>query len=233
MVSASCMWSRSHRVGSSMTRVRGLRAGHRAAASARSGAGRRRPGPTSAAVPPVSAEQLVVGGGEDGVRVPGGRPDLLVARQLDVDEGADRLGVADRGDAADGLAGVPADELRGGAGDRRDAEQRGDLRLVDPVGAAGEHEQRVAADVEDQAVGDRAHRRRRAGPRPRRRCGRCRAGGAPRRRRRPRASSRATSATRGCSRAAVMRLILPPAPAACAARRRPRRDAPVRHGGPS
>ena len=158
MVSASGMWSRSHWVGSSTMRVLGFVPviGRR---SPRQGTASRPRGPAAhlggrAAGEP---EQLVVGGGEDGVRVAGGRPDLLVPGQLDVDEGADRLGVPDRGDAADRLAGVPADELRGGPGEGRDAEQGGHLRLLDPVGAAGEHEQRVAADVEHQAVGDRAH----------------------------------------------------------------------------
>ena len=196
MVSASCMCSRSHGVGQLDDPGGGPGVGHRAAASARA---RRRARADLGGGAAGEAEQLLVGGGEDGVRVPGGGPDLVVAGQLDVDEGADRLGVADRGDAADGLAGVPADELRRRAADRGDAEEGGDLGLVDPVGAAGEHQQRVAADVEHQAVGDRPHRRRRAGRRPRRRSGRCRAGGA----RSPAApaarSRRATSATRGCS----------------------------------
>ena len=145
-------------------------------------------------------EQLVVGGREDRAGCPAAAQTCVVAGELDVDEGADRLGVADGGDAADGLAGVPRGRTpavaRAIAGD---AEQGGDLRLVDPVRAAGQHEQRVAGDVEDQAVGDRAHRRRRAGRRPQRRCGRSAgsmahlAGGAGLR------SRRATSATRGCA----------------------------------
>src|SRR3954454_4269672 len=102
------------------------------------------------------AEQLVVGGGEDGVRVPGGGPDLVVAGQFDVDEGADRLGVSDRGHAADRLAGVPADELRRRAAERGDPEEGGDRGLVDAVGAAGEHQQRVATYVEHEAVGARS-----------------------------------------------------------------------------
>ena len=55
------------------------------------------------------------------------------------------------------IVGPAADELRRRAGDRRDAEQVGDEGLVDPVRAAGEDQQRLPADVEHQAVGDRPH----------------------------------------------------------------------------
>jgi hypothetical protein len=94
--------------------------------------------------------------------VAGCRPDPLVAGQFDVDEGADRLGVADGGDAADRVAGVLADEVRCGAAQPRDAEQPGDGDLVDAVRTAGEHQQRLGlvavAHGEDEAVDDRADR---------------------------------------------------------------------------
>ena len=50
---------------------------------------------------PGDPQQLVVARREDGVRMAGGGPDRVVARQADVDEGADRLQVADRRDPAD------------------------------------------------------------------------------------------------------------------------------------
>ena len=105
MASASCMWSRSQRVGQLddpgrrvvvpvIGRTPVSVVGRGRAAHLGGGA-------------LGQPQQLVVGGREDGVRVPGRGPDRVVPGELDVDEGADRLGVADGGDAADGLAGVP------------------------------------------------------------------------------------------------------------------------------
>ena len=48
------------------------------------------------------ADELGEGRGEHGVRVPGGRPDHVVLVQPGVDQRADRAGMPDRADAADG-----------------------------------------------------------------------------------------------------------------------------------
>src|SRR6476659_10220549 len=58
------------------------------------------------------AEQLGVRRGEDRVRVAGCGPDLVVAFELGVDQGPQRLRVGDRCDATDGETGVLPDELR-------------------------------------------------------------------------------------------------------------------------
>src|SRR5580700_1688075 len=51
------------------------------------------------------ADELAERGREHRVRMPGRRPDLVVLVQPGVDQGADLGRVADRGHAADGLAG--------------------------------------------------------------------------------------------------------------------------------
>jgi hypothetical protein len=56
------------------------------------------------------AQQLVVARREDVVRVPAGGPDDVVLRQADVDDGAQRFGMPDGGDAAHGFCnswGIP------------------------------------------------------------------------------------------------------------------------------
>jgi hypothetical protein len=62
--------------------------------------------------------------------------------------------VPERGDAADRLAGVLADELGRRAAYVGDACHGGQLRGVGPVGAAGEHQQGGPVGVEDERVGD-------------------------------------------------------------------------------
>ena len=62
--------------------------------------------------------------------------------------------MADGCDAADGEAGVAADEVGVGAVHRGGADQGGDLGGVDPVTARGHDEQRGAVGGEDQRVGD-------------------------------------------------------------------------------
>ncbi|WST01092.1 hypothetical protein OG448_03000 [Streptomyces sp. NBC_01171] len=77
-----------------------------------------------------------------------------------VDQGAYRLRMARRGHAAHILAGGREDEHRVRAPDSRagHAHPAGDTAGVHAVGAAGEDEQRVAVDGEEQAAGDRGHR---------------------------------------------------------------------------
>src|SRR5581483_7378675 len=86
--------------------------------------------------------------------MPGRGPDLLVAGERLIDQGPNRRGMAERRHAADDLPGVRADEVGAGPRQLRYAEARGELSGVDPVRTAGEHEQRLAGGVEDQAVGD-------------------------------------------------------------------------------
>src|SRR3954454_20377736 len=123
MVSASCMWSRSHRVGSSMMRVAALfldtpdlrgDAEERRVDRPVADLGRRSGG---------EPEQLLVAGGEDGRGVAGRRPDRVVPGEFDGDQCADRLGVAEWGDPTDRLTGVPVDEFGGCGGQTGDAEQ--------------------------------------------------------------------------------------------------------------
>ncbi len=78
-------------------------------------------------------QQLVVVGGEDGPRMAGRRPDLFVLSEGHVDEGLQRLDVADRSDPADDEAGGLADELRVGAVEALEAEAVGQPRGVHPV----------------------------------------------------------------------------------------------------
>jgi hypothetical protein len=66
--------------------------------------------------------------------------------------------MTDRSHPADGLAGVPAHEVRRCRGDRLHAEEFGHLPLVHAVCSAGEDQQRLLADREDKAVGDRPDR---------------------------------------------------------------------------
>src|SRR5947207_373647 len=73
------------------------------------------------------AQELVAGGREHGVRVPAGGPDDLVLCEPLVHERPDRPRVADRGDAADRLAGRGPDELRIRPLHRGGADQLGDL----------------------------------------------------------------------------------------------------------
>src|SRR3954462_4336069 len=121
MASASCMWSRSQSVGSSVTRAAGVvpvtGAPRRRSSSRRRSVprpwgssparsrerllGQRHGGGGAVADlgggPAGQPQQLLVAGGEDRVRVSGGGPDPVVPGQLDVDQRADRLRVADRG----------------------------------------------------------------------------------------------------------------------------------------
>ena len=227
------MWSRSHGTGSSMIRVVGSvpviartlprsRAASVGPAADLGGGARGQP------------EQLLVGGREDRGRVPGGGPDDVVARELDVDERADRLGVADRGDPADGLAGVLGGRTSGAAGrSRRDAEQGGHLRLVDPVRAAGEDQHGASRPTsKTRLFDDRAHRdvERGRGGRGGADLGREHAHLAGRRR--PPSAAGRPSATRGCAGeghgadpATGMRAVRRPD-----ARRRRSRRSVARHG---
>ena len=56
----------------------------------------------------------------------------------------------------DDLVGGASHQLWIGLADRRGAEHAGQQLGVDPVRAAGHHQQRLAVAVEHQAVGDRA-----------------------------------------------------------------------------
>ena len=100
-------------------------------------------------------QQLVVGRREDGVRMAGSGPDRVVARQADVDEGADRLQVADRRDPADDEPGRLTDHLGAGQLHGVQLEQVGDLRRVDPVGPRGEDEQRLGRRAGAGRLGSR------------------------------------------------------------------------------
>ena len=75
--------------------------------------------------------------------------------QPGVHQRAQRLRVADRGDPADDLAGGLADEVRVGPFHLAGADEGGHPGGVDPVRAAGQHQQRRAVRAEHQAVGDR------------------------------------------------------------------------------
>ena len=83
----------------------------------------------------------------------GSGPDRVVARQADVDEGADRLQVADRRDPADDEPGRLTDHLGAGQLHGVQLEQVGDLRRVDPVGPGGEDEQRLGRRAGPAACG--------------------------------------------------------------------------------
>ena len=76
---------------------------------------------TSASVAAGQPDQFGVAEREHRVRDAAGRPEHRVRRQRPVDQRADRLRMPDRGDAADRLAGVGADEVRRGplAAERR------------------------------------------------------------------------------------------------------------------
>ncbi len=86
----------------------------------------------------------------------GGSPDLAVAREFDIDERADRLGMPDGRDSADRLTGVQSYEVGVGAPHAGDAEKRGYLLRCPPMSTAGHHQQPRPIGVEDQAVGDGA-----------------------------------------------------------------------------
>ena len=83
----------------------------------------------------------------------GCRPDLPMAGQPGVDQGADGCWMPDRGDTSDRLSGVPPYEIGiGSANPRRGRgpEQGG----VGTVRSAGQDEQRHSVGVEDQGVRD-------------------------------------------------------------------------------
>ena len=88
------------------------------------------------------------------------RPSLLVLAQRDVHEGGERGGVTDWRHPADREAGALAHQVRVGALEPLDPEERRDGAGVDPVGAGGHHQHRGAAtavavrDGEHQRVGD-------------------------------------------------------------------------------
>ena len=109
---------------------------------------------TSVAVPAVTRSSSAQVVGKTAWGTPPAAQIDVVLPQGRVDERAHRFRVAERGDAADGLTGVLADELRGGPAQLRHAETGGDLCGVDPVRAGREHQQGLAVRVEDQRVGD-------------------------------------------------------------------------------
>src|SRR6202453_4328420 len=74
---------------------------------------------------------------EHGVRVTGGGPDHVVLFQPGVDQGADRGGVPDRADAADGLAGPGPDRARVRPLHGGGADEAGGPAGAPPVGGAG------------------------------------------------------------------------------------------------
>jgi hypothetical protein len=61
----------------------------------------------------------------------------------------------DRGDPADLLTGVLQNELGGRPADPAALQPAGQLLRVDPMGTAGQHQQRRVVDGEHEAVGDR------------------------------------------------------------------------------
>ena len=111
---------------------------------------------TFATAPCVSRTSSSIGHREDGVRRAAGRPDLGIAGEVLVDDGAQRRRMPRGGDAADRLAGGLAHLLRRRTLDLAEAETRGERCGVDAVGAARHDEERLAVAEEDQAVGDRA-----------------------------------------------------------------------------
>ena len=106
--------------------------------------------------PAGDPHQLLVRRGEDRLRHAAGGPDLVVAGERGVDQGAQRRRGARPGRRRRSPARCAAGRTRGWPGAALRAEQRGDLGGVHPVGAGGEHQQRLAVRVEDQRVGDRA-----------------------------------------------------------------------------
>ncbi len=110
--------------------------------------------PDLGGLPGRDAQQFVVAGGEDVVRVAAGSPDDVVSGQRDVDDGAQRLRMPDGGDATDGEAGGLAHLVGGGLLDVADVEHRGDGHGVDPVTAGGHDEHGFAIGHEDEGVGD-------------------------------------------------------------------------------
>ncbi len=74
--------------------------------------------------------------------VPAGGMDPLEGEKVAIDEGAKPARVGERRNAADRITGRLADDTGIGLADRR-AAQRRDLRLVDAVGAACDHEHDV------------------------------------------------------------------------------------------
>jgi hypothetical protein len=83
----------------------------------------------------------------------GCRPDLLMAGQPGVDQGADGCWMPDRGDTSDRLSGVPAYEI--GIGSTNPRRGRGpEQGGVGTVRSAGQDEQRYSVGVEDQGVRD-------------------------------------------------------------------------------
>ena len=144
----------------------------------RSVAGRRRPDvPHGAVVPtgrvPVTStesgsalevghraaarpDEVGGGDGEDVVPRAGGGPDVVEREQVGVDEHGQRRGVPERRDATDRVAGRRADRVGVDPGAVPATRRRGELALVELVGAADVREHDVAVDGEDQALHDLA-----------------------------------------------------------------------------
>lgn len=95
---------------------------------------------------------------EHAVRMPGGSPDLVKARQAFIDEGQYRLGVAQGRHAADGKAGGLAHKGRIGAAQRLAGatEQRGDFGFVHPAVTSrdDQHCSAFGQAPKDDAFGD-------------------------------------------------------------------------------
>jgi hypothetical protein len=101
------------------------------------------------------ANEFRVGRGEHGVRVTSRRPDHVVFLQPGVHQGPDRAGVADRGDAADGLACPFSDRTGVGSTYLRNVGQPRYPGRIHAMSAASHDEQRRPVRTEHQAVGDR------------------------------------------------------------------------------
>ena len=89
------------------------------------------------------------------MRVAPGRPDHVVLIQPGIHQGADRAGVPDRGDTADGLARPLTDRTSVGSSHLGSADQPGHLGCVHAVGAAGHDQERRPVRAEYEAVRDR------------------------------------------------------------------------------
>ena len=90
------------------------------------------------------------------MRVAACGPDDVVSRERDVDDRAQRFGMPDGGDAADGEAGGLAHLISGRLLDVTDFEHRGNGHGVDPVTAGGHDEDGLPIGHEDERVGDLA-----------------------------------------------------------------------------
>lgn len=98
------------------------------------------------------------------MRHTGARPDLRVLLQRDIDQCAHRPWMTHGRHTPDFLARHREDELRIGAADLAAAhpQETGYKAGARPVGSAGQDEQGLTIDAEEQAVGDRPPLRSRA-----------------------------------------------------------------------